>query len=57
VAPFDATALTAVVLDLLRRPPARPATMRAAAAAYDLRAMQDATLEVYDELRADPPDR
>ena len=37
---------------LLRQPPA-PATMRAAAAAYSLRAMQDATLEVYDELRDD----
>jgi glycosyltransferase involved in cell wall biosynthesis len=52
VPPFDASTLAATAARLLRQPPARPATMRAAAAAYDLRAMQDATLEVYDELRA-----
>jgi glycosyltransferase involved in cell wall biosynthesis len=57
VAPFDSDALEATAATLLRQPPARPATMRAAAAAYALRAMQDATLEVYDELRADIPAR
>lgn len=54
---FDAAALATTAWSLLRQPPARPATMRAAAAAYSLRAMQDATLEVYDELRADIPVR
>ncbi|RMH93120.1 glycosyltransferase [Lysobacter pythonis] len=45
VAPFDGDALATRATALLKRPPAPPATMP-----YRLRAMQDATLAVYDEL-------
>ena len=55
VAPFDMDALAATVQGLLRPSPMLPATMRSAAAAYTLRAMQDATLTIYDELRDTPP--
>ena len=50
VAPFDAGALATVVRALLHRPPVLPATMRSAAGAYTLAAMQAATLSIYDEL-------
>ncbi len=42
---FDAEALATRVIAMLRRPPASPATMP-----DSLKAMQDATLAVYDEL-------
>ncbi|MCD9030062.1 glycosyltransferase [Luteimonas sp. BDR2-5] len=45
VPPFDAGALAASARALLARPPARPGTMP-----DTLRAMQEATLAVYDEL-------
>ncbi len=48
VAPFDAHALAQAARALLARPPARAGTMP-----YTLRAMQDATLAVYDEFDDD----
>ncbi|NYZ63403.1 glycosyltransferase [Luteimonas deserti] len=48
VPPFDAVALARAARELLARPPPRAATMP-----YTLRAMQDATLAVYDELDDD----
>ncbi|MBF6024177.1 glycosyltransferase family 4 protein [Lysobacter niastensis] len=45
VAPFDGERLHAVARTLLQHPPVPPATIP-----YSLRAMQDATLAVYDEL-------
>ncbi len=48
VAPFDATALAQAARALLDRAPVRAGTMP-----YTLRAMQDATLAVYDELHDD----
>ncbi|HST45523.1 MAG TPA: glycosyltransferase [Luteimonas sp.] len=54
VAPFDAEALAGTVGGLLQRPPMLPVTMRTAAGAYTLAAMQDATLAIYDELRDAP---
>jgi len=45
VPPFDIDALASRVMAMLRQPPAPPVTMP-----YTLRAMQDATLAVYDEL-------
>jgi len=46
VPPFDATALHATARDLLDAPPPPPVTMP-----HTLRAMQEATLAVYAELR------
>lgn len=48
VAPFDTTALAQAARALLARPPVRAGTMP-----YTLRAMQDATLAVYDEFDDD----
>ena len=45
VPPFNADAVAARVLTVLRQPPRPPATMP-----YTLQAMQDTTLAVYDEL-------
>lgn len=49
VPPFDAPALTLAARSLLERPPPLPDTIP-----YTLKAMQDATLSVYDELRDAP---
>lgn len=51
VAACDADALATRVRSLLQQPPMLPATMRTAAGAYTLVAMQDATLTIYDEFR------
>ncbi|GAA4859424.1 glycosyltransferase [Luteimonas vadosa] len=49
---FDAAALHQRAAALLAQPPAQPATMPAALGRYTLKAMQDATLAVYDEFHA-----
>jgi hypothetical protein len=49
VEPFDAKALADRATTMLRQPQAQPATMPAALGRYTLKAMQDATLAVYDE--------
>lgn len=52
VAPFDEDALATTAQSLLTHPPAPLATMP-----YTLRAMQDATLALYQELADEPHDR
>ena len=48
---FDAQRLFDTVMSMLAHPPSRLATMET----YTLRAMQDATLALYDELADDRP--